>query len=227
MLQFYFHPSPNPLKVALLLEELDTPFELSSVDTFKGEQHAPAYRKINPNGKVPAIVDDGVTVFDSHAILLYLGAKHGKLVPSAPSEHAAMLSWLQFVATGLSPFSGQAVHFLHHAPEPLPYARNRYLKEVERHYRVLDERLGTSKYLAGDTYSIADIALWGWANFAGYIFGEKGLGDYPHVKRLVDEIAARPAAVRALALKDRLTFKAEFDEETRRALFPQNASLAA
>ncbi|SDI18016.1 glutathione S-transferase [Paraburkholderia steynii] len=225
MLQFYFHPSPNPIKVALLLEELETPFELSSVDTFKGEQHAPAYRKINPNGKVPAIVDDGVTVFDSHAILLYLGAKHDKFVPSAASERAAMLSWLQFVATGLSPFSGQAVHFLHHAPEPLPYARNRYLKEVERHYRVLDEHLATSKYLAGDTYSIADIALWGWANFAGYIFGEKGLTDYPHVKRLVDEISARPAAVRALALKDRLTFKAEFDEETRRALFPQNASL--
>ncbi|AUT74735.1 glutathione S-transferase family protein [Paraburkholderia hospita] len=225
MLQFYFHPTPNPFKVALLLEELETPFELSPVDTFKGEQHAPAYRKINPNGKVPAIVDDGVTVFDSHAILLHLGAKHGKFVPSAASERAAMLSWLQFVATGLSPFSGQAVHFLHHAPEPLPYARNRYLKEVERHYRVLDERLETSKYLAGDTYSIADIALWGWANFAGYIFGEKGLSDYPHVKRLVDEISARPAAVRALALKDRLTFKAEFDEETRRALFPQNASL--
>ena len=225
MLQFYFHPTPNPLKVALLLEELETPFELSPVDTFKGEQHAPAYRKINPNGKVPAIVDDGVTVFDSHAILLHLSAKHGKFVPSAASERAAMLSWLQFVATGLSPFSGQAVHFLHHAPEPLPYARNRYLKEVERHYRVLDERLETSKYLAGDTYSIADIALWGWANFAGYIFGEKGLSDYPHVKRLVDEISARPAAVRALALKDRLTFKAEFDEETRRALFPQNASL--
>ncbi|BFG79212.1 glutathione S-transferase N-terminal domain-containing protein [Paraburkholderia terrae] len=224
MLQFYFHPSPNPIKVALLLEELGTPFELSAVDTFKGEQHAPAYRKINPNGKVPAIVDDGVTVFDSHAILLHLSAKHGKFVPSAASERAAMLSWLQFVATGLSPFSGQAVHFLHHAPEPLPYARNRYLKEVERHYRVLDEHLATSKYLAGDTYSIADIALWGWANFAGYIFGEKGLTDYPHVKRLVDEISARPAAVRALALKDRLTFKAEFDEETRRALFPQNAS---
>ncbi|AXF04372.1 glutathione S-transferase family protein [Paraburkholderia hospita] len=225
MLQFYFHPTPNPFKVALLLEELETPFELSPVDTFKGEQHAPAYRKINPNGKVPAIVDDGVTVFDSHAILLHLSAKHGKFVPSAASERAAMLSWLQFVATGLSPFSGQAVHFLHHAPEPLPYARNRYLKEVERHYRILDERLETSKYLAGDTYSIADIALWGWANFAGYIFGEKGLSDYPHVKRLVDEISARPAAVRALALKDRLTFKAEFDEETRRALFPQNAPL--
>ncbi|MGO4332921.1 glutathione S-transferase family protein [Cupriavidus sp. 2TAF22] len=224
MLQFYFHPTPNPTKVALLLEELETPFELVAVDTFKGEQHKPEYLKINPNGKVPAIVDDGVAVFDSHAILLHLGAKHGKFMPSAPAQHAAMLSWLLFVATGLSPFSGQAVHFQHHAPEPLPYARHRYLKEVERQYRVLDARLADSKYLAGDTYSIADMALWGWANYAGYIFGEKGLTDYPHVKRLIDEISARPAAVRALALKEKLQFKSEFDEETRRALFPQNAS---
>jgi GST-like protein len=223
MLQFFFHPTPNPMKAALMLEELGIPFEISAVDTFKGEQHQPAYLKINPNGKVPAIVDNGVAVFDSHAILLHLAVKHGKFLPSAPAEHGAMLSWLMFIATGLSPFSGQAVHFLHHAPETVPYARNRYLKEVERHYRVLDARLAQSKYLAGDTYSIADIALWGWGNFAGFIFGEQGLNDYPHVKRLVDEISARPAAVRALALKDKLTFKAEFDEETRRALFPQNA----
>jgi GST-like protein len=227
MLQFYFHPSPNPLKVALLLEELQTPFELVAVDTFKGQQHQPGFLKINPNGKVPAIVDDGIAVFDSHAILLHLSAKHGKFVPAAASQHAEMLSWLLFVATGLSPFSGQAVHFQHHAPEPLPYARNRYLKEVERHYRILDARLAGSKYLAGDSYSIADMALWGWANFAGYILGEKGLTDYPHVKRLVDEISARPAAARAQALKEKLTLKAEFDEETRRALFPQNASLTA
>ncbi|MFM0032703.1 glutathione S-transferase N-terminal domain-containing protein [Paraburkholderia madseniana] len=226
MIQFYFHPSPNPLKVALMLEELQTPFELLAVDTFKGEQHQPEFLKINPNAKVPAIVDDGIVVFDSHAILLHLSTKHGKFVPSAPSQHAQMLSWLLFVATGLSPFSGQAVHFQHHAPEPLPYARNRYLKEVERHYRILDTRLATSKYLAGDTYSIADMALWGWANFAGYILGEKGLTDYPHVKRLADEISERPAAARAQALKEKLTLKAEFDEETRRALFPQNASLA-
>jgi GSH-dependent disulfide-bond oxidoreductase len=225
MIQLYFHPSPNPLKVALMLEELQTPFELLAVDTFKGEQHKPEFLKINPNGKVPVIVDDGIVVFDSHAILLHLGTKHGKFVPSIPSQHAQMLSWLMFVATALSPFSGQAVHFQHHAPEPLPYARNRYLKEVERHYRILDARLATSRYLAGDTYSIADMALWGWANFAGYILGEKGLTDYPHVKRLVEKISARPAAARAQALKEKLTLKAEFDEETRRALFPQNASL--
>ena len=177
MLKFYFHPSPNPIKSALLLEELQTPYELVGVDTFRGEQHSAGFRKINPNGKVPAIDDDGIVVFDSHAILLYLAEKHGKFVPAQAGERAAMLSWLQFVATGLSPFSGQAVHFLHHAPEALPYAKNRYLKEVERHYRVLDERLAHSKYLAGDTYSIADMALWGWANFAGYILGEKGLSD--------------------------------------------------
>jgi GSH-dependent disulfide-bond oxidoreductase len=222
MLQFYFHPSPNPLKVALLLEELQTPFELVAVDTFKGEQHLPSFLKINPNAKVPAIVDDGVAVFDSHAILLHLATKHGKFIPADPRARADMYSWLMFIATGLSPFSGQAVHFLHHSPEPVPYARNRYLKEVERHYRVLDARLATTKYLAGDEYSIADMALWGWANFAGYIFGEKGLSDYPNVKRLFEEVAARPAVARALVLKDKLTLKAEFDEETRRALFPQN-----
>lgn len=221
-MKFFFHPSPNPMKAALLLEELQVPYELVGVDTFKGEQHTPAFRKINPNAKVPALVDGDATVFDSHAILLYLAEKHGRFLPTGAAERAALLSWLQFIATGLSPFSGQAVHFLHHAPEALPYARNRYLKEVERHYRVLDERLAQSRYLAGDEYSIADMALWGWANFAGYILGEQGLSAYPNVQRLVAEIAARPAAQRALQLKERLVLKAEFDEETRRALFPQN-----
>lgn len=223
MLKFYFHPSPNPMKTALLLEELQTPFELIAVDTFKGQQHKPEFLKINPNAKVPAIDDDGVKVFDSHAILLHLAEKHQKFLPTTPAQRAEMLSWLLFIATGLSPFSGQAVHFLHHAPEALPYARNRYQKEVERHYRILDERLANSKYLAGDEYTIADMALWGWGNHAGYILGEKGLTDYPNVKRVVDEISSRPAATRAQGLKETLTLKAEFDEETRRALFPQNA----
>ena len=227
MIQFYFHPSPNPMKVALLLEELGVPFELVAVDIFKGEQHAAAFRAINPNGKVPALVDDGLRVFDSHAILLYLAEKHARFLPSTPRERSAVFSWLEFVATGLSPFSGQAVHFLHYAPEPLPYARNRYLKEVERHYLVLDQRLAESQYLAGDEYSIADMALWGWARSAGYIFGEQGLSAYPNVQRLIARIDARPAAARAVALKDRLTLKAEFDAETRRALFPQNEPVAA
>ncbi|MDB6144538.1 MAG: glutathione S-transferase [Pseudomonas sp.] len=222
-MKFFFHPSPNPMKVALLLEELQTPYELIAVDTFKGEQHPPAFLAINPNAKVPALADGDVNVFDSHAILLYLAQKHERFLPAA--HQGELLSWLMFVATGLSPFSGQAVHFLHHAPEAVPYARNRYLKEVERHYAVLDQRLATSRYLAGDEYSIADMALWGWANYAGYVLGEAGLTGYPNVKRLFDEISARPAAVRVHGLKEKLVLKAEFDEETRRALFPQNEAV--
>ena len=232
MIKFYFHPSPNPMKVALLLEELQIPFEVVAVDIFKGAQHAPEFRQLNPNAKVPVIVDDaaqrraepGITVFDSHAILLYLAETHGKFLPARGQERAAALSWLQFIATGLSPFSGQAVHFLHYAPESLPYAKNRYLKEVERHYRVLDARLAVSPFLAGNEYGIADMALWGWASSAAYIFGEQGLSAYPNVKRLVDGISRRPAALRALALKDNLQLKTTFDDETRSALFPQNAA---
>ncbi|WP_287190932.1 glutathione S-transferase N-terminal domain-containing protein [Paraburkholderia sp.] len=222
MLTLYFHPTPNGMKVALMLEELQLPYTVQPIDIFKGEQHTPEFLKINPNGKVPALDDDGITLFDSHAILLHLAEKHGRLTPSAPAERAAALSWLQLVATGLSPFSGQAVHFLHYAPEPVSYARNRYLKEVERHYRVLDQRLAHTPYLAGSDYSIADIALWGWANSAAYIFGEQGLSGYRHVQRLVDEISARPAAVRVNALKSSLMLKTEMDDDARRAMFPQN-----
>jgi GSH-dependent disulfide-bond oxidoreductase len=223
MLKFYFHPTPNPMKVALLLEELGREYELIGIDTFEGKQHTAEFRAINPNGKVPAIDDSGTVVFDSHAILLYLAETADRFIPANPPSKAKALSWLMFIATGLSPFSGQAVHFLHHAPESLPYAKNRYLKEVERHYSVLNDHLAHSPYLAGNEYSIADIALWGWANFAGYILGESGLTNYTHVKRLVDEISARPAAARALALREKLVFKTEFDEETKRALFPQNS----
>lgn len=227
MIDFYYHPTPNPLKVALLLEETGLPYRVVPIDTFKGEQHTPAFLAINPNAKVPAIVDGDTRVFDSNAILLYLAEKAGRFMPKDPAQRGETLSWLLFVATGLSPFSGQAVHFLRMAPEQIPYAKNRYLREVERHYRVLDERLADNRYLAGAEYTIADMALWGWANFAGYVFGETGLTDYPNVKRLVDEISARPAAQRAHELKTQQTFKADFDEEARRALFPQNVPQAA
>lgn len=227
MLRFYFHPSPNPLKVALFLEEAGLPYEAVPVDTFKGEQHSPAFLAVNPNAKVPAIVDGDTTVFDSNAILLHLAGKTGRFLPASGPVRGEALSWLFFVATGLGPYSGQAVHFLRMAPEELPYARNRYLKEVERHYRVLDERLAGRPYLAGGEYTIADMAAWGWMNFAPYVFGEKGLSEYPNAKRLFDEVSARPAAGRAHALKGRMAFKADLDDEARRALFPQNAAAAA
>ncbi|SMQ86087.1 GST-like protein [Devosia lucknowensis] len=222
MIDFYFHATPNSMKVAVLLEELQLPFTVRAVDIFKGEQHLPAFKAINPNAKVPAIVDEGTAIFDSHAILLYLAQKHGAFVPENRSEHGVMLSWLQLVATGLSPFSGQAIHFKHYAPEAIPYAVNRYTREVARHYEVLEARLGTARYLAGDQYTIADMALWGWAASAGYVFGEGALSPYPNVERFMQEMAARPAVQRALAMKAAHVFKAELDAETRKAMFPQN-----
>ncbi len=222
MIQFYFHTTPNPMKAALLLEELQTPYELHVIDILKGEQHLPAYQEINPNGKVPALIDEKVRIFDSHAIMLYLAEKNQRFIPTAAADRATMLSWLMLIATGLSPFSGQAAHFLHYAPEVIPYARNRYVKEVARHYAVLNQHLAHSRYLIGNEYSIADMALWGWGISAGYIFGEKGLKDYPHVLRLVDEISNRPAAIRTKALRDKLEVKTEVDEVAIRSLFPQN-----
>ncbi|WP_299775099.1 glutathione S-transferase N-terminal domain-containing protein [uncultured Tateyamaria sp.] len=222
MINLHFHPSPNPMKVLLMLEETGLEYRLSPVDTFKGEQHDAAFTAINPNAKVPALEDEGKVIFDSNAILLHLADKTGQFAPPAGEERADVLSWLFFVATGVSPFSGQAVHFLHMCPEDLPYAKNRYLKEVERHYCVMNKRLGETEWLAGADYSIADIAAWGWLNAAGFILGETGLSAWPNLERMHAAISARPAAARANAAKEGLTFKSDFDDEAARALFPQN-----
>src|SRR3954454_24946843 len=143
MLKLYFIAVPNPAKVALFLEESGLPYEAILVDTRKGEQHKPDYLKINPNAKVPAIVDGDAVVFDSNAILLYLGEKTGKFMPAnTPKLRGELLSWLMFVASGVGPFSGQAVHFRNYAPEKIEYATNRYMYEAQRHYAILEERLG-------------------------------------------------------------------------------------
>src|SRR5437016_9719137 len=135
MLKFYFNGSPNPTKVALFLEEAALPYEAIPVDTRKGDQFKPAFAAVNPNGKVPAIVDGDATVFDSNAILLYLAEKTGKFLPgTSPKARGEMLSWLMFVASGIGPFSGQAVHFKNVAPEPKDYAVNRYTFEAQRHW---------------------------------------------------------------------------------------------
>jgi GST-like protein len=228
MIKFYYHPSPNPAKVALFLEEAGLPYELMPVDTRKGEQFKPEYLAINPNAKTPAIVDGDVTVFDSNAILLYLAEKTGKFLPeSTPASRAEMLSWLMFVATGIGPYSGQAVHFKHHAPEQLPYAVNRYLHEAERHWGIIDARLAKHRYMLGDRYTIVDMAVWGWARAVPFILGDEAWGKLPNLKRLFDEISARPAALRASALKDKHAFKTEMDEEARRNMFPQNVKRAS
>ena len=220
MIKFYYHPSPNPAKVALFLEETGLPYELVPVDTRKGEQFDPAFLSINPNAKTPAITDGDATVFDSNAILLYLAEKTGQfLPPDTPAMRGQLLSWLMFVATGVGPYSGQAVHFQYFAPEPKDYAVTRYLFEAKRHYGILDERLATQPYMVGDTYTIVDMAVWGWARGVPRVLGEDAWTAMPNLKRLFDEISARPAAARAVALGERHVFKAEMDDEARRNMF--------
>lgn len=229
MIRFYFHPTPNPAKVALFLEETGLPYEMIPVDTSRGEQHLPFFRAINPNGKVPAIVDtDGpgskaVRVFDSTAILIYLAEKTGELL-GAPKSRSELLSWLLFIASGLGPFSGQAVHFQFVAPEGLAYAVNRYRREAQRHYQVLNDHLADREFIVGDTYTIADISAWGWLDRASRVLkaADDPLGPYPHLKRLFEKVDARPAATRARAVGQNHDFKRVNDEEARRALFPSN-----
>ena len=223
MLKFYFHPSPNPMKTVLFLEETGLPHEAAPVDTRKGEQHAAAFLAVNPNAKTPAIDDDGTLVFDSTAILLYLAEKTGQFLPPA-SRRGELLSWLMFVATGVGPYSGQAVHFRHMAPKS-DYAINRYTREVERHYGILDARLGRQEFLVGDRYSIADTSLWGWANAVSFMPGETAWGQFPRVKARHERVGAHPAAQRAAAWRTRFALKQEMDEEARRHMFPQNTSL--
>jgi GST-like protein len=234
MIRFYYHPTPNPAKVALLLEETGLPYETIPVDTSKGEQHLAAFRAINPNGKVPAIVDTDALggrearVFDSTAILLYLGEKTGRFL-GAPEDRPELLSWLLFLASGLGPFSGQAVHFQFAAPDGLDYARNRYRREAERHYQVLEDHLAGRDFIVGDGYTIADMSAWGWLDRASRVLkGEADpLAAYPNLKRLFETVEARPAAARARAVAKDHPFKRVNDEETRRALFPSNYPPAA
>lgn|SRR5512139_3246524 len=199
MIKAFLGAGPNPRKVALLLEEAGIPYERIWVSTTEGEQHSPQFSAINPNCKIPAIVDGDCTVFDSNAILLYLAEKHDVFMPPRSSpDWAAMLSWLMFVATGVGPYSGQVIHFEHGAPVHLPYAIKRYRYEAHRHFAVLEERLANRDWLLGDAYSIVDMALWGWGTFLPRILGDESRSAFRRVEGLMERISARPAAERAL-----------------------------
>ena len=231
MIRFYYHPTPNPMKVSLFLEEAGLPYEVIPVDTRRGEQHAPGFRAINPNGKLPAIVDtdsgSDVRVFDSTAILIYLGEKTGTFMGSA-ADRGELLSWLMFIASGIGPYSGQAVHFQRAAPEQLPYAINRYRREAERHYAVLDTHLAGRSFIVGDGYTIADISAWGWIDRAAIVLGGSDpLDAYPNIRRWFQAINARPAVARARAVGSDHVFKQEMDDDAKRAMFPSNYSTAA
>jgi len=220
MIKFYYTGAPNPMKVALMLEECGLEYEPIPVDTRKGDQHKPDYLAINPNAKVPSIVDGDATVFDSNAILLYLGEKTGKFMPAnTPKAKGELYSWLMFVASGVGPFSGQSVHFRNYAPEKIHYAINRYVYEAQRHYGILEARLSKQPFMLGNDYTIVDMAVWGWARLIPVIMGEEHWAKYPNLKKMIDGISARPAAARANAIKDKHKFKTEFDEEAKKAMF--------
>ena len=227
MIQFYYNLAPNPMKVALFLEEAGLPYEPVPVDTRKGEQHTAAYTAINPNAKCPALVDGEATVFDSNAILLYLAEKTGQFLPdNTPAARGQMLSWMMLVASGIGPYSGQLVHFRNFAPEPKAYAVNRYDFEAWRHWNLIEAQLGQHRFMLGERYTLVDMAVWGWARILPFVLGADAWDKLPQLKRWLDEVNARPAAMRVEALRSRHAFKAEMDDVAKQAMFPQNARLA-
>ena len=175
---------------------------------------------------MPAIVDGDTTVFDSSAILLYLAEKTGQFLPTRQSR-GEMLSWLMFTASGIGPFTGQCVHFRRYAPEPIPYALNRYDYEAWRHWKLIEQRLAGREWMLDERYTLLDMAVWGWARTVPFALGDGAWDELPNLKRFVDTIDARPAAKRAIALQERYTFKTEMDEVAQRAMFPQNERLKA
>jgi GSH-dependent disulfide-bond oxidoreductase len=221
MLTFYYSPAPNPRKVALLLEETGLTYEAVPVDTRRGEQHLPGFLALNPNAKVPVLVDDdGRRVFDSSAILLHLAEKTGRFQPE-PALRGEMLSWLMFTASGLGPYTGQYVHFTRYAPQPLPYAIERYEFEAWRHWRIVEAQLAGRRWMLGDDYTIVDMAVWGWGRSALPVLGdERAAQELPRLKQLIETIDARPAAQRALALPGRHPFKTGMDAQAWQAMFP-------
>ena len=202
MIDVWTWPTPNGHKVHIALEELGLEYKVIPVNIGAGEQFKPEFLAITPNHRIPAIVDhDGiggraVTLFESGAILIYLAEKAGRLIPADPLARLSCLQWLMFQMGGVGPMFGQYNHFAAYAPEPLPYAIERYTNEVRRLHRVLEKRLGESEYLAGDEYSIADIATFPWVRNPARRGIE--LDEYPAVKRWHDAIAARPGVQRGV-----------------------------
>ncbi|MBA5600853.1 GSH-dependent disulfide bond oxidoreductase [Pectobacterium aroidearum] len=207
MIDLYYAPTPNGHKITLFLEEANIPYQLHRVNISKGEQFRPEFLAISPNNKIPAIVDtqpaEGnapISLFESGAILLYLAEKHGVLLSSSLRERTATLQWLFWQVAGFGPMLGQNHHFNHYAPQPVPYAIERYQQETQRLYRVLDKHLQDNPWLAGEQYSIADIATYPWV--VSYARQRVDLDDYPAVKEWYTRISERPATQRAYQLAD-------------------------
>jgi GST-like protein len=205
MIDLYTHATPNGHKVSILLEELGLPYRVHLVDLVKNEQMSPQFLAINPNNKIPAIVDAQgpggrpLTVWESGAILIYLAEKTGSaLLPSSGAARYTTLQWLMFQMAGVGPMFGQAGHFVLYAKEPVPYAIERYTSEAKRLLGVMDRALASGGYLAGPNYSIADIATYPWTQSAARIPTIGDLAAWPHVVRWRAALAARPAVQRGL-----------------------------
>ncbi|MDB5712811.1 MAG: thiol:disulfide oxidoreductase [Sphingomonadales bacterium] len=206
MIELHSWPTPNGLKVSIFLEEAGLETKVFPVNIGKGEQFEPAFLKISPNNRIPAIVDldpagggDPVSVFESGAILIYLAEKTGKFLPTDLRKRAKVLEWLAWQVGGLGPMAGQNGHFNVYAPEKIPYAIDRYVNETRRLYGVLDKQLADSEYVAGD-YSIADMAIYPW--IVPHENHKQVLADHPNLKRWFEKIAARPAVAIVYEGKD-------------------------
>jgi GST-like protein len=222
MIRVYSWATPNGHKVHIMLEECALPYTVEAVDIGTGDQFKPDFLAISPNNKVPALVDhdgpDGkpISLFESGAILLYLAGKTGRFMPADTRGRYDMLQWLMFQMGGVGPMLGQAHHFRNYAPEKLPYAIDRYTNEAKRLYRVMNDRLAKTRYIAGAEYTIADIAIFPWLRS----WKNQGIdwADHPHLKGWFDEIAARPAVMRGVeVLADRR--RPLMDDRARSVLF--------
>ena len=227
MIDLYYWTTPNGHKITMFLEEAGLPHRIVPIDIGKGEQFAPDFLKISPNNRIPAIVDhapaDGggpLSVFESGAILLYLAEKTGRFLPADLRGRNEALQWLFWQMGGLGPMAGQNHHFGIYAPEPIPYAIERYVKETSRLYAVLDRRLAGREYIAGD-YSIADMACYPW--IVPHERQRQNLADFPNLARWFAAVGARPATVRAYERAKSVNSVQGMSEEAKRVLFGQDA----
>ena len=200
MYDLYTWSTPNGRKISIMFEELGLEYSVHPVNILKDEQFDPEFLKISPNNKIPAIVDreNGQTLMESGAILLYLANKHGQFLPENEAEKWKTIEWLMWQMGGLGPMLGQAHHFVHFNPEKSEYAKQRYSKEAARLYSVLEKQLGDKVYLAGDTYTIADIATWPW--IARFEWQGVDINGYPNVLRWYKDVATRPAVQRGFVI---------------------------
>lgn len=233
MIDLYYWTTPNGHKVTMFLEEAGLEYRIVPVDIGKGEQFKPGFLAISPNNRMPAIVDhapDGggppISLFESGAILLYLGEKTGQFIPGDIHGRAEVLQWLFWQMGGLGPMAGQNHHFSQYAPEKIPYAIERYVKETNRLYGVMNKRLADREFIAGP-YSIADMASYPW--IVPYERQGQNLDEFPHLKRWFEAIRARPATVRAYerAKEVNPTVGTPMTEEAKKVLFGQTASVVA